>query len=274
MSSIRPRWRVVMHIVVCVKQVPDPEAAFSMFKVDEAAKRVVPAPGLAMVMSPFDEQAVEAALRIREQHAGAKITVLTLGPESARNVLKHGLAMGADEGVLIRDAVFDAADGHVTVRALVAAIKKMTACDLVLAGRQAADSDAGMVGAGIAELLGWPAVTFAKDVQVHGALLRVERVVDEGTEIVEADLPAVATVSNEIGPARTPNLRETMRAARKPIAVWTAADLDLNAEAQRARSRVERVFMPVKQAQCAFISGSAQEQAAALARELRTAQLI
>ena len=263
-----------MHIVVCVKQVPDPEAAFSMFKVDEAAKRVVPAPGLAMVMSPFDEQAEEAALRIREQHAATKITVLTLGPEGARNILKHGLAMGADEGVLIRDDVLEAADDHVTARALTAAIKRIAACDLVLAGRQAADRDAGIVGAGIAELLGWPVVTFAKDVQVHDALLRVERVVDDGTEIVEADLPAVVTVSNEIGPARTPNLRETMRAARKPVAVWSAADLALDAEAQRPRGRVERVFVPVKQSQCAFITGSAQEQAAALARELRTAQLI
>ena len=151
-----------MHIVVCVKQVPDPEAAFSMFKVDEAAKRVVVAPGLAMVMSPFDEQAVEAALRIREEHADTKITVLTLGAEPARNALKHGLAMGADEGVLIRDTALEAPDSYVTARTIAAAIRRMAACDLVLAGRQAADSDAGIVGAGIAELLGWPVVAFAE----------------------------------------------------------------------------------------------------------------
>ena len=263
-----------MHIVVCVKQVPDPEAAFSMFKVDEAAKLVVPAPGLAMVMSPFDEQAVEAALRIREQHAATKITVLSLGTEAARNVLKHGLAMGADEAVLIRDTAVEGTDSYVTARTITAAIKKMAACDLVFAGRQAADSDAGVVGAGIGELLGWPVVTFAKAVQVADARLQVERVVDEGTEIVEAGLPAVVTVSNEIGPARTPNLRETMRAARKPIAVWNTADLGLDVDTLRRRSRVERVFTPAKQGQCAFISGSAHEQAAALARELRAAHLI
>jgi electron transfer flavoprotein beta subunit len=263
-----------MHIVVCVKQVPDPEAAFSMFKVDEGAKRVVPAPGLAMVMSPFDEQAVEAALRIREQHAATRITVLTLGAEAARNVLKHGLAMGADEGVLIRDTALEGPDSYVTACTIAAALKKMASCDLVLAGRQAADSDAGIVGAGIAELLGWPVVAFAKEVQVADGMLRVERVVDEGTEIIEADMPAVVTVSNEIGSARTPNLRETMRAARKPIAVWGAADLDLNVDALRRRSRIERVFTPAKQGQCAFISGSAQEQAATLARELRALHLI
>lgn len=263
-----------MHIVVCAKQVPDPEAAFSMFKVDEAAKRVVPAPGLAMVMSPFDEQAVEAALRIREHHAGAKITVLTLGPESARNAIKHGLAMGADEGVLLCDPAFEEADSRVTAHALAAAIRKLGACDLVLAGRQAADRDAGIVGAGIGELLGWPVINFAKDVRVDEATLRVERVLDDGTEIVEAALPAVVTVSNELGAPRTPNLRETMRAARKPVSVWKASDLTLDAEHLRARSTRERVYTPTKQGQCAFLSGSPGEQAAALARQLHAANLL
>ena len=105
-----------MHIVVCVKQVPNPEAAFSMFKVDEAAKRVVFAAGLQLVMSPFDEQAIEAALRIREAHANTRITVISLGPESARNAIKHGLAMGADDGVLISDPLLENADGVVTAR--------------------------------------------------------------------------------------------------------------------------------------------------------------
>ena len=94
-----------MHIVVCVKQVPNPEAAFSMLKVDEQAKKVVPAAGLQLVMSPFDEQALEAALRVRESLGQAKITAVSVGPDSARNTLKHALAMGADEAVLVSDAV-------------------------------------------------------------------------------------------------------------------------------------------------------------------------
>jgi electron transfer flavoprotein beta subunit len=263
-----------MHIVVCVKQVPDPEAPFSMFKVDEAAKRVVPAPGLPMVMSPFDEQAVEAALRIRERHAATKITVLSLGPESARSALKHALAMGADQGVLLCDPGFEAADGYLTARVLAAAVRKLETCDLVLAGRQAADRDAGVVGAGVAEILGFPVIAFACDVQINETTLRVERVVDDGSEVVEAGLPAVVTVSNELGAPRTPNLRETMRAARKPVAVWNAADLSLDAGELRPRSRVERVFAPTKQNRCTFIDGSAQQQAAALARELKAAHLL
>jgi electron transfer flavoprotein beta subunit len=99
-------------------------------------------------------------------------------------------------------------------------------------------------------------------------------VVDDGSEVVEAGLPAVVTVSNELGAPRTPNLRETMRAARKPVAVWNAADLSLDAGELRPRSRVERVFAPTKQNRCTFIDGSAQQQAAALARELKAAHLL
>lgn len=263
-----------MHIVVCAKQVPNPEAAFSMFKVDEAAKRVVPAPGLPMVMSPFDEQAVEAALRIRAMHPGTKLTVMSLGPESARNAIKHGLAMGADEGVLICDPALDEADGYVTVHALAAAIRKLGNCDLVLTGRQSADRDAGIVGAGIGELLRLPVITYAKDMRVQDAALRVERVLDDGTEVVEAALPALVTVSNELGPPRTPNLRETMRAARKPVAVWKVSDLAVMGEGLHVRSTREGLYTPTKEGLCEFITGSVQEQAAALAQQLRAANLV
>src|SRR3990172_12300718 len=174
-----------MRIVVCVKQVPDPEAAFSMFKVDEQAKKVIPAPGLQWVMSPFDEQAVEAALRIRKRHADTRITVLSMGLETARNAIKHGLAMGADDGVLLSDAAFEDADSYATAYTLAGTIRKLGGCDLVLTGRQAADWDAGVVGAGIGELLGVPVISFAMDIQVENGIVRVERVLDDGAEIVE-----------------------------------------------------------------------------------------
>lgn len=266
-----------MHIVVCVKQVPDPEAAFSQFKVDEQAKEVIPSAGLKHVMSPFDEQAVEAALRLRDAGAAAKITVVTLGQEVARNTLKHGLAMGADEGVLLADPAFENGDSYATAVALAAAIRKLGACDLVLAGRQAADWDAGVVGSGLGELLGLPVITFAEDVQVTNGGVRVERVLDDGTEVVEAELPAVVTISNELGEARRPNLRETMRAARKPVVVWRAADLGLDAQqvgASGARRVIERLFVPVKRGHCELIEGTPGEQAVRLAQRLREAKLI
>ena len=151
-----------MHLAICIKHIPDPEAAFSMFSIDEQTKKVIPTSGLKHVVSPFDEQAIEAALRIREQHAGTRITVITLGNEASRNALKHGLAMGADDGVLLADAAFEDGDAYTTVLTLTAALKKLGAIDLVLTGRQAADGDAGLVGAGIAERMDVPVISFAK----------------------------------------------------------------------------------------------------------------
>ena len=268
-----------MHLVVCIKYIPDPEAAFSMFRIDEQAMKVVPASGLKHVVSPFDEQAVEAALRIREAgnktKAGTRITVLTLGDEMSRNALKHGLAMGADDGVLLSDAAFDAGDSYTTARALTAAVKKLGAIDLVLTGRQAADWDAGVVGAGVGELLGVPVLSFAMDVSITDNRVRVERVLDDGSEIVEAALPAVVTVSNEIGPPRAPTLRETMRAARKPIVKWSAADLSLHTSDLLAHRVRERLFAPVKDGRCEMIEGATpEEQGARLALRLREARVL
>ena len=267
-----------MHVVVCVKQVPNPEAAFSMLKVDEQAKKVVPAAGLQLVMSPFDEQALEAALRVRDAGSQAKITALSVGPESARNALKHALAMGADEAILIHDD--DAADApsEAVAHMLARAMRELAPVDLILTGRQAADWDAGIVGCGIAELLELPVVTFACSIEANGESVRVERVLPDGFETIEAGLPAVVTVSNELGAARKPSLRETMRAARKPLAVRSLADVGIEADAlQRiaARRSRERLYVPVKTTRCEMIGGAdAQAQADALVARLREARLV
>lgn len=249
-----------------------------MFKVDEQAKKVIPASGLQMVMSPFDEQALEAALRIRDAGSDTRITVMTLGAESVRAVLKHGLAMGADDGVLLGDAAFQDGDAYSTARVLSAAIGKLGDCDLVLTGRQAADWDAGIVGCGIAELLHLPVITFARDLKVSDGVVRVERVVENGFDVVEAPLPAVVTVSNELGAARTPSLRETMRAARKPIATWSATDLGLESNevgAAGARRVLDRLFVPPKKGACELVDGATPaEQGSNLAQRLLQAKLL
>lgn len=266
-----------MHIAVCVKQVANPEIPASQFRIDEVAGTVSPMDGVPLVMSPFDEQAVEAALRLREALGEARITVLTLGPERARNALKHGLAMGADDAVLLSDPAFIGLDARATALALAAAIRKLQDVTLVLAGRQAADDDAGVVGTYIGMQLGAPVVCFAQDVQVRDGGVRVERVLDDVTEVLDVPLPAVVTVSNELGDARKPNLRETMRAARKPVVQWTPADLGLDGAqlgAAGSRCRVERVYAPVRESQCAWIEGTPAEQAAQLVRHLREARLL
>ena len=257
-----------MRIVVCIKQIPNPDALGAVLRIDETARVAVLPPAHPLVISPFDEQALEAALRIRDRlGAAVKTTAVTLGPESARTALKQALALGADDAVHLIDTAFDGADGYVVAHALARAIRKLGDVDLILAGRQAADWDAGVVGLGIAEILGLPSVSFARAIEVTDAALLVERVLQDGFEQVASPLPAVVTVSNELGEARKPNLRETMRAARKPVTAWSAADLGMDAQALRPRRTLERLFIPQKSGRCEMIAGaSGAERGARLAR--------
>lgn len=264
-----------MNIIVCVKQVPDPETPAAAFKVDTANNKVVPAQGVAPVISPFDAQAVEAALRIKDAQGQGKITVLSMGPASARDAIKHGLAMGADEGVLVSDPSIEDADAFVTAKVLAAAIQKIGDYQLVITGRQAADWDQGIVPSGIAEILGLPCLTVAKSVTASDGKVTVERVLQDGFETVEATLPAVVTVSNELGDPRYPQLRQIMMAARKQVTTYTPADLGLSADDLQPRMKLEKLFVPVNDSKVEIIEGDTPaEQAANLARKLREAKLI
>jgi electron transfer flavoprotein beta subunit len=267
-----------MHIIVCIKQILNPDIATTIFRVDEEAKRVALS-GHSPVISPFDAQAVEAAMRIKDTGGdGVKITVMTMGLEGARTVLKAGLAMGADEGVLLADAAFKGTDSTTTARVLAAAIRKAGDADLILTGRQAADGDDGVVGLGLAELLDRPAITFAKDIQSTNGMVRVVRVLEDGFETMEAPLPAVVTVAHEIGQPRFSSLRETMRAAKKPVHAWAASDLGLDPKeigGAGARRIIERLYIPVKTTECEFFEGGTPEDMAAkLAQRLRDVDAI
>jgi electron transfer flavoprotein beta subunit len=147
-----------MDIVVTVKQVPDPDIPPTHFKVDESAKKVIPPAGVAPVMNGYDAHALEAALRLKEQ-LGGKVTVVSLGGDSARDTLKRAIAMGADAAIHINDPVLNEADSTVTARALAAAMGKLEHVDLVLSGRQASDTDGGQVHLGVARHHGLPAVS-------------------------------------------------------------------------------------------------------------------
>jgi electron transfer flavoprotein beta subunit len=230
------------------------------------------------VISQFDQIAVEAALRIRDAAGEGKITVLSLGPDSARDVIKTGLAMGADEGVLLNDPAFFDGDGYSTAVALVAAIRKIGGVDLVLCGRQATDWDFGVTGLAIAELMSVPSISITKAVSVNDGKVRAERVLGDAFETVEVPLPCVVTVSNELGEPRYPKLPQIMAAARKQVTVWTAADLGLSPAqvgAAGARLSLERLYVPAVNSQVEFIDGDGPaEMAANLARKLREAKLI
>lgn len=266
-----------MNIIVCVKQVPDPEAPPASFKIDEAKLKAVPPPGVAPVISPFDEQATEAALRIKDA-TGAKITVVSMGPSMAREVVKKPLSMGADDLVLLEGEAFDFNDAYSTAYGLAQAIKKIGEFDLIFCGRQAADWDQGQVGVGIAEMLGIPSITVAKKVDVSDGIVRVERVLPDGYEVVEGPLPCLITVSNELGEPRYATLKGIMAAARKPVTVWGASDIGLEPSRfgpAAARTQLTKLFIPVREGKCEVLEGeSVGEAAVALASRMREAKII
>jgi len=265
-----------MNIIVCVKQVVDPEAPPASFQVDAATNRMVPGPGVTSVISPFDEHAVEAALRIKDKQP-AKITVLSLGANLLREVVKKPLSMGADELILLDDDAFTDGDSWSTAYALAMAIKKISSYDLILCGRQASDWDAGQVGSGIAEILGLPSVTVAKKIEIGDGKARVERVVADGYEVIETPLPALITVTNELGQARYPTIKGIMTAKKIEPIVWKPADIsvDLSQIGTAGRhTKLVKLFQPVREGKCEFIGGQSPEEAGAnLALKLREAKL-
>ena len=266
-----------MDIVVCVKQVIDPEAPPASFKIDSSTNKVVPPAGVSPVLDPYGEYAVEAALRIKDAQGGS-ITAISLGNNLLRDVIKKPLSMGADELILLEDEAFTDGDSWSTAHALAMAIKKKGNYDLILCGREASDWNAGQVGSGIAEILGLPSVTLAKKIDVTDDKARVERVTDEGYEVIEVSLPALITVSNEIGEPRYPTIKGIMTAKRKEPVVWKPADIGVDPSqvgAAGRRTKMLKLFQPVREGKCEIIEGESVEEAAAnLALKLRGVKIL
>lgn len=266
-----------MNIIVCVKEIPDPETPASAFSIDPATKRAVPAKDNPPVMSPFDENAVEAALRVKDA-LGCTVQLLSMGAQSSEKVLKHGLAMGADEAFVLVDSAFDSSDSFGTAYALAQAVKQIGEFDLILCGRQAGDFDAGQVGAGLAELLDLPSITPIQKIEITDGKAKVERVIPDGYEVVETSLPALMTVSNELGEPRYATLKGIMAAGKKKVTVWGAQDIGADSSkigAAGARTNMLKLFIPVREAKCEIMEGENEEEAAIkLALKLREAKLI
>jgi electron transfer flavoprotein beta subunit len=264
-----------LHVIVTAKQVIDPEIPKSAFKIDPTSKRVTVPASFPPVVNGFDEHAVEAALRIKDTQE-AKVTVLGVGKTFSIDVMRKLLAMGADELVLIQDpAIDDAIDSRVTAQLLGAAIKKIGAFDLVLCGRQASDWDNAQVPLILTEDLGLPCITIARKIEVSDGTVRVERVIPDGYEVVEAPLPALVTVSNELGLPRYPTMRAIMAANRKRPALWKLSDLGVDPTSLRSSLQLVDLFVPVQDQVCEFIDGGDElEIAHTLLRKLRESRLM
>jgi len=233
-----------MDILVCVKQVPDT----AEIKIDRETNRLI-RDGVPSILNPFDANALEAAVQLKEANGGT-VTVLTMGPEQAKSMLKECISLGADKAVLVSDRVFGGSDTLATSYILANAIKKLGKFDLILCGKQAIDGDTGQVGPEIAEHLGVAQLTFVAKIDIKGDTITVNRELDEGYEVVEAKFPAVVTVVKSINTPRYPSIKSKMAANRAKIDVITAADLpEINLEKiglKGSPTRVKKTFTPPK----------------------------
>jgi len=243
-----------LKIVACIKQVPDTEAKV---KAENGQVSWGDAP---LVINPFDEYAVEGALQQKEANGGTVIA-LCIGRESAREAIKHALAMGADEGILISDAALEALDTQGAARVLAAAVQKIGGVDMVIFGRQTLDSGCGLTAAQTARLLGWPMLGLAGQIKVEAGSVTVERVIEEGRQIVRAKLPAVLSVVQSIGEPRYPSFMGIRKASKATIPLWSLDDLGIPAPSPRVKRR-ELINPPSREVTCEMITGDSPQAVA------------
>ena len=236
-----------MKIIACIKQVPDSEAKV------RAENGQVSWGDAPLVINPFDEYAVEGALQQKEA-TGGTVTALSIGPESAREALKHALAMGADEAILVSDPALSELDTVGAARLLAAAIQKIGNADLVVFGRQTLDNGAGITPAQTARILGWPMLGLAGQIKIQDGTVTVDRVIEEGRQAVSARLPAVVSVVQSIGEPRYPSFMGIRKASKASIPAWSLGDLEISAPSAIIK-RTELMNPPVKESTIEIVSG-------------------
>jgi electron transfer flavoprotein beta subunit len=231
-----------MNIIVCIKQVPNTTDV----KIDPVKNTLI-REGVESVINPFDTYAIEEAVRLRERFGG-KVTVVTMGPPQADSALREAISLGCDEGILVSDRKFAGSDTWATSYTLSCAIKKIGTFDIILCGKQASDGDPAQVGPGISTHLDIPQVTYVKKIEeIKDNKAKVERMTEEGYDVVETPIPCLFTVVKEINTPRLPSLKGLMRSKSAKIVQWTAADINADSKnigLDGSPTRVVKIFTP------------------------------
>jgi electron transfer flavoprotein beta subunit len=260
-----------MNIIVCIKQVPETTEV----KINPETNTLI-REGVPSIVNPFDENAIEAALQLKEKHGG-KITVITMGPPQAAEALKTSIAMGVDEAFLVSDRAFAGSDTWATSYTLAQTIKKIGDYNLILCGKQAIDGDTAQVGPGIAEWLNLPQVTFGVRIEIDGDKAKIERLLEEVNEVVETPLPAVVTVVKQINEPRMPSLRGMMKAKKAEIKTLKAADLsadDKNIGLNGSPTQVVKIFTPPPKGGGEILEGEPAETVDKLISKIKERKII
>ena len=265
-TRLQAKGAVLVNIVVCIKQVPDTAEVKINPETGTLMREGVPS-----IVNPFDTFAIEEALCLKEKFGG-KVTVLTMGPQQAVEALKEALAMGADQAILLSDRAFAGSDTWATAYTLALAIRKLGAFDIILCGKQAIDGDTAQVGPEIAEFMNIPHISYIrKVVDVASDRLVVQRLMDDGFDVVESTLPVLLTAVKELNVPRLPSLKGKMAAKKAEIRKMSAADIkagenDLGLKG--SPTQVRNIFAPEAKKDRKMLEGTAEEKVDTLVKEL------
>ena len=260
-----------MNIVVCLKQVP----GTTEVKIDLETNTLVRA-GIKNITNPFYTYALEEGIRLKERYGG-RVTALTMGPPQAEEMLREALSTGADEAVLLSDRAFAGADTLATSYTLAQAVNKLGQFDLIICGRQTLDGDTGQVGPELAEVLRLPFVAYVSRIEETNRKMRVQRMVEEGHEMIEFSLPAIITVVKEINIPRLPSLRGLAKAKSAAIPIWTAEKLGIDkgkTGLSGSATRVVNVFSPQRASMVEMFQGELEDQLESLIDKLRDSGVV
>ncbi|TAN43207.1 MAG: electron transfer flavoprotein beta subunit/FixA family protein [Nitrospirae bacterium] len=254
-----------MKIVVCIKQVPDTAEV----RINPETNTLV-RDGVPSIINPYDMHALEAALQIRET-AGGEVTALTMGPPQAEAALREAISMGVDKAVLVTDRLFAGSDTWATAYTLCKAVEHIGA-DIILCGKQAIDGDTAQVGPEMAEFLDMPHVAYVRKIdEVTNNRIVVQRLMDDGYDVVESAVPVLLTVVRELNIPRMPSLKGKMAAKKAAIIRLTAADLKADENSlglKGSPTQVKNIFAPEAKTNRMMLSGTAEESIDQLVKEL------
>jgi electron transfer flavoprotein beta subunit len=253
-----------MNIIVCIKQVPETTDV----RINPETNTLI-RDGVKSIINPFDMYAIEAGVRLKEK-MGGRVIVITMGPPQAEAALREAISMGADDGVLVSDRAFAGSDTWATSYTLSCAIRKaakeFSGYDIIICGKQASDGDTAQVGPGISTHLDIPQVTYVKKIEeVKDNAVKVERMTEEGYDVISAPLPVLLTVVKEINEPRIPSLKGMMRSKSAKIMVWTAKDIDADPKdlgLSGSPTNVVKIFTPPHRTGGQMITGDTSEVAA------------